>query len=109
MQWKQYLAGLCGFLFGFWMCMPRDVVLMPRYEVLVTDASGIGASSAVVKQVRQDYAITGAVSSSLATADSYGRVAFPPVPGRTSPLFRLIFCARLKIAGGAHAPCGYLH
>jgi hypothetical protein len=109
MTWKHILAGLCGFGFGFWLCMPRDVVLLPRYEVLVQDAFGKGFPLAEVREFRQDYAITGASTSSLATADSYGRAAFPPVHGRTSPLLRLIVCGRLMAAHGLHAPCGYLH
>jgi hypothetical protein len=109
MTWKHLLAGLCGFAFGFWLCMPRDVVLLPRYEVLMEDASGKGFPLAEVKEFRQDYAISGATSSSIATADSYGRAAFPPVHGRTSPLLRLIICGRLMAAHGVHAPCGYLH
>lgn len=107
MNWKNILAGVCGFAFGFWLCMPRDVVLLPRYEVLVDDVSGNGLPSAEVKQVRQDYAITGTVSSSLSLADGYGRVAFPAVGGRTSPLLRLIVCGRRMVSFGVHAPCGY--
>jgi hypothetical protein len=109
MTWKHLLAGLCGFAFGFWLCMPRDVVLLPRYEVLMEDASGKGFPLAEVKEFRQDYAISGATSSSIATADSYGRAAFPLVRGRSSPLRRLVFCGRLMAAHGVHAPCGYLH
>ena len=109
MGWKHYLAGLCGFVLGFWICMPRDVVLMPRYEVLVEDASGKGLASAQVEQLRQDYAISGTTSFSFSTADNYGRVAFPAVSGRTSPLFRAIRCGREMAAHGIHAPCGYLH
>ena len=109
MNWKQILAGFCGFAFGFWLCMPRDAVLLPRYEVLVTGPSGKGIPAALVQQTRQDYAISGTTSSSLATADSYGRAAFTPVRGHTSPLFRLILCSRRKVALGLRAPCGYLH
>src|ERR1700728_155320 len=79
MTWKHILAGLCGFGLGFWICMPRDVVLLPRYEVLVQDAFGKGFPLAEVREFRQDYAITAASTSSLAAADSYGRAAFPPV------------------------------
>jgi hypothetical protein len=109
MSWKHYLAGLCGFVLGFWFCMPRDVVLMPRYEVLIEDASGKGLASAQVEQLRQDYAISGTTSHSFSTADSYGRAAFPAVGGRTSPLRRVIVCGRQMAAQGVHAPCGYLH
>ena len=109
MSWRHYLAGLCGFVLGFWICMPRDVVLLPRYEVLVEDASGKGLASARVEQLRQDYAISGAVSHSFSDADSYGRSAFPAVGGRTSPLLRAISCARQMAAHGVHAPCRYLH
>jgi hypothetical protein len=109
MSWKHYLAGLCGFVLGFWFCMPRNVLLMPRYEVLVEDASGKGLASAQVEQVRQDYAISGTTSFSFSIADSYGRAAFPAVSGRTSPLRRAILCGRQMAAHGAHAPCGYAH
>jgi hypothetical protein len=109
MRWKQYLAGLCGFLFGFWICMPRDVQLMPRYEVLVQDANGKGLPAAQVEQLRQDYAISGATSFSFSTADAYGRAAFPAVGGHTSPLLRIIVCGRQKASHGIAAPCGYLH
>ena len=109
MGWKHYLAGLCGFALGYWFCMPRVVVLMPRYEVLIEDASGQGLASAQVEQLRQDYAISGTTSFSFSTADSYGRAAFPAVSGRTSPLRRVILCGRQMAAHGVHAPCGYLH
>jgi hypothetical protein len=109
MGWKHYLAGLCGFVLGFWLCMPRNVVLVPRYEVLVEDASGKGLAAAQVEQLRQDYAISGATSFSFATADGWGRAAFPAISGRTSPLRRMIFCGRRMAAQGVHAPCGYLH
>jgi len=109
MGWKHYLAGLCGFVLGFWGCMPRNVVLMPRYEVLVQDATGKGLTSARVEQLRQDYAISGAESHSFSVADSYGRAAFPAVSGRTSPLLRVISCGRQMAAHGVHAPCGYSH
>jgi len=109
MSWKHYLAGLCGFVFGFWFCMPRNIVLMPRYEVLVEDPSGKGLASVRVEQLRQDYAISNTTSFSFSTADSYGRVAFPAVSGRTSPLFRVIFCGRRMATQGIHAPCEYLH
>jgi hypothetical protein len=109
MKWRHLLAGLCGFAFGFWLFMPRSVVLLPRYEVLVTGATGKGFPLAEVTEFRQDYAISGAASSSIATADSYGRAAFPLVRGRTSPLRRLVLCGRLMAAQGVHAPCGYLH
>ncbi len=89
--------------------MPRDAVLLPRYEVLVADAAGKGLAGAEVKQMREDYAVSGHVSSSLASADSYGRAAFPAVRGRTSPLLRLIVCGRRMVTLGVHAPCGYLH
>ena len=85
------------------------MALLPRYEVLVEDASGKGFPLAEVREFRQDYAITGASTSSLATADSYGRAAFPSAHGRTSPLRRLIVCGRLMAAHGVHTPCGYLH
>ena len=107
MNWKNILAGVCGFAFGFWLCMPRDVVLLPRFEVLVGDVSGKGLAGAEVKQVRQDYAISGSVSSSLSTADGYGRAAFPAVRGHTSPLRRLIVCGRRMATLGVRAPCGY--
>jgi len=109
MGWKHYLAGLCGFVLGYWLCMPRNVVLMPRYEVLVEDASGKGLASAQVEQLRQDYAISGTTSSSFSTADSYGRAQFPAVSGRTSPLLRIIHCGGQMAAHGVHAPCGYIH
>jgi len=109
MSWKHYLAGLCGFVLGFWFCMPRNVVLMPRYEVLVEDSSGNGLASAQVEQLRQDYATSGATSFSFSTADSYGRAAFPAVSGRTSPSRQVILCGRQMAAHGVHAPCGYLH
>jgi hypothetical protein len=109
MTWKHLLAGLCGFGFGFWLFMPRDAVLLPRYEVLLEDASGKGFPLAEVREFRQDYVISGVTSSSIATADSYGRAAFPVVHGRTSPLRRLIVCGRLMAAHGVHTPCGYLH
>ena len=89
--------------------MPRNVVLMPRYEVLVQDASGKGLASAQVEQLRQDYAISGTTSFSFSTADSYGRVAFPAVSGRTSPLLQMLACGRQMAAHGVHAPCGYRH
>ncbi|MEO7029464.1 MAG: hypothetical protein ABI147_08665 [Acidobacteriaceae bacterium] len=107
MKWKSIFAGICGFAFGFWLCMPRDTVLLPRYEVLVADAAGKGLAGAEVKQSREDYAISGNVSSSLTSADSYGRAAFPAVRGRTSPLLRLIMCGRRMVTLGVHAPCGY--
>lgn len=107
--WKHYLAGLCGFVVGFWLCMPRNVVLMPRYEVLVEDATGKGLAAARVEQLRQDYAVSGTTSFSFSTADSYGRVAFPAVSGQTSPLLRIIRCGRQMAAHGVHAPCGYVH
>jgi hypothetical protein len=109
MSWKHYFAGLCGFVLGFWFCMPRNVVLMPRYEVLVEDASGKGLASVQVEQLRQDYAISGTTSFSFSTADSYGRVAFPAVSGRTSPLLQVIACGRQMAAHGVHASCGYMH
>jgi len=109
MTWKHLLAGLCGFAFGFWLCMPREVLLLPRYEVLVTVASGRGFPHAEVRQLRQDNAVSAATSSSFATADSYGRAAFPAVRATTSPLRRLILCARLMAAQGIHTPCGYRH
>jgi hypothetical protein len=107
MTWKHIVAGLCGFGLGFWFCMPRDVVLLPRYEVLVSANSRKGISEAQVEQVRQDYAITSTVSTSLATADDYGRAAFPAVRGRTSPLLRTVVCVRQMRAHGLHAPCGF--
>src|ERR1700744_5758992 len=88
--WKHYLAGLCGFVLGFWLCMPRNVVLMPRYEVLVENASGKGLASVQVEQLRQDYVISNTTSFSFSTDDSYGRVAFPAVSGRASPLLRIL-------------------
>jgi hypothetical protein len=109
MNWKHILAGICGFTFGFWLCMPRDILLLPRYEVLVTDAAGKGFPAVEVHQFRQDNAITGAASSSFATADTYGRAAFPSVGGHTSPLLRLIECGRLLKARGLQTPCGYHH
>lgn len=109
MGWKHYFAGLCGFVFGFWVCMPRNVVLMPRYEVLVQDASGKGLASARVEQLRQDYGISGTTSHSFADADSYGRVAFPGASGRTSPLLQAVACGRQMAMHGIYAPCGYRH
>ena len=109
MTWRHYLAGLCGFVLGFWLCMPRNVVLMPRYEVLVEDTSSKGLASARVEQLRQDYAVSGTTSFSFSTADSYGRVAFPAVSGRTSPLLRIIHCGRQMAAHGVHAPCRYVY
>lgn len=107
MNWKHILAGICGFALGFWLCMPRDTVLLPRYEVLVAAENGAPFASAHVEQVRRDFAVSGQTSASLATADSYGRVAFPAVRAHTSPLLRLIVCARQIAAHGVHAPCGF--
>jgi hypothetical protein len=107
MNWKHILAGICGFAFGFWLCMPRDVVLLPRYEVLVLDENGIAFPSAQVEQVRRDFAVSGLTSSSLATADSYGRAAFPAVRAHTNPLLRLIVCGRQIAAHGIRTPCGF--
>jgi hypothetical protein len=109
MGWKHYLAGLCGFMLGFWACMPRNVMLMERYEVLVEDASGKGLRAARVEQVRQDHAVSGTTSHLFADADSYGRVAFPAVSGRTSPLLQVFACGRQMAAHGVHAPCEYSH
>jgi len=109
MTWKHILAGICGFALGYWLCMPRDIVLLQRCEVLVTGADGKGLPPIYVKELRQDNAISGETSFSLALTDGYGRTAFPPVRGRTSPLRRLIFCGRLMAAHGVHTPCGYLH
>jgi hypothetical protein len=109
MTWKHILAGLCGFTLGFWFCMPRDITLLPRYEVLVLDSSGKGLPAIYVKQLRQDFAISNQTTSSLATTDSYGRASFTLVRGRTSPLRRAILCGRRMAIQGIHAPCGYLH
>src|SRR4051812_13480512 len=107
MNWKHILAGICGFAFGFWLCMPRDTVLLPRYEVLVLAENGSALPAAHVEQVRRDFAVSGVTSTSRATADSYGRVAFPAVRAHTSPLLRLIVCGRQIAAHGIHAPCGF--
>ena len=104
MTWKHLLAGICGFTFGFWLCMPRAVVWLPRYEVLVVDANGVPFPGSEVRQVREDIA---AASSTIATADSYGRAAFPSVHGRPSPLLRLFACERQMATHGIHAPCAY--
>jgi hypothetical protein len=109
MTWKHILAGLCGFSLGFWFCMPRDVELLPRYEVLVVDAAGKGFAHAYVKESREDHAITGLTTSTLTIADDYGRAAFPLVRGRTSPLLQTIVCVRLMKSSGMHTPCGYSH
>jgi len=100
---------MCGFSFGFWLCMPRDIELMPRYEVLVTDSAGKGLPFVLVREKRRDFAITRSASYSLATADVYGRAAFSAIQGHTSPLRRLMVCAQEKWARGVNAPCGYLH
>lgn len=109
MTWKRIVTGMCGFSFGFWLCMPRDLELMPRYEVLVTDSAGTGLPFVLVKEKRRDLAITRSAGYSLATADMYGRAAFPAVQGHTSPLRRLGVCAQEKWAHGVDAPCGYIY
>jgi hypothetical protein len=109
MNWKHILAGFCGFAFGFWLCMPRDAVLQPRWEVLVLDESGHGIAHAAVQEFRQDNVTHLGATSTIQTADSYGRAAFPAVHGRTSPLLRGIACGRQIASQGAHAGCGYFH
>ena len=89
--------------------MPRDIKLMPRYEVLVTDSAGKGLPFVLVKEQRRDVAITRSAGYSLATADIYGRAAFPAVQGHTSPLRQLVVCAQEKWARGVDAPCGYIY
>jgi hypothetical protein len=106
MAWKKIVAGVSGFLFGFWFCMPRQALLQPRYEVLVSDASGKGIAGARVWQIQQDHITSRGQATSSAVADSYGRVAFPAVRKRTSPLLRTFACARQKIAS-RHEACGY--
>ncbi len=108
MTWKHLLAGIIGFTFGFWFCMPRQTQLLPRYEVLVTDSEGQGIAAAPVIQRRQDFAVTG-LTTTIATADTYGRAAFPAIAARTSPLLRAILCTRLMAQNGIHTPCGYSH
>ncbi len=107
MTWKQIVAGICGFVLGFWACMPRELQLAPRYEALVLDAAGKGLAGVRVEQTRRDFAVTDRVSSSSALADAYGRVAFAAVRARSSPLLRAWVCGRRKTTLGVRAECGY--
>src|ERR1700712_1336865 len=109
MNWKQIVAGVCGFSFGFWLCMPRNTPFLPRYEVLVSDVSGKGVAFAPVEQLRQDFALADKETRLLARADSYGRASFLGYGARTSPLRQLIVCGLRMKALGVHAPCGYRH
>lgn len=107
MNWKHIVFGVAGFAFGFWACMPREAVLQPRWEVLVVNDVGNGLAGARVHELRQDYITHRAGGTSDQTADSYGRVAFPAVRVRTSPLLRAIACGQEIASQGAHASCGY--
>ncbi len=107
MNWKHIVFGVAGFAFGFWACMPREAVLQPRWEVLVVNDVGNGLAGARVHELRQDYITDRAGGTSVQTADSYGRAAFPGVRVRTSPLLRTIACGKQIASQGAHASCGY--
>lgn len=106
MTWKHILLGLIGFSLGIWFCYPREMPLQPRWEVLVQDADGHGLPQASVFLTRYDYASGAGRSEALQHADIYGRAAFPAVSAHTSPLFRTIVCARLRLSG-KQSTCGF--
>lgn len=107
MTWKHVVMGVLGFGLGFWLCMPRETALAPRWEVLVQDTAGHGLGGAEVTQTRSSDVAPSLSGYTIQTADGWGRAAFPAVHTRTSPLLRVIACVRVVIAHGPHSRCGY--
>ena len=107
MNWKHIVAGLAGFAVGFWLCIPRDTLLQQRWEVRVVDPAGNAIPGASVRELRRDYATGAGESTSLQTADSFGRVAFQAVRVRSSPLLQGAGCAVRMVTKGVQASCRY--
>lgn len=106
MTWKHIVLGLLGFSFGVWFCMPRDMSLAPRWEVLVQDGHGRGLAGAEVTWTREADFAPALNGYTLQTADAWGRAAFPAVSVHTSPLLRTFACVRMLVRS-VHGTCGY--
>ncbi len=88
--------------------VPREKVLVPRYEVLLVDGAGKPLANVAVHQYQQDYSSSPSVDRTVeAVTNTEGLASFNSVEHTLTSGSEIVGCASQIVSTGAHASCGF--